>query len=155
LRRSLDHVRRQFVGYISLFIALGGTSYAAVSLANHSIDPVKLNPHNIGGYTRAWASVNANGRITASTAGVRVVAESGVAPGRNIITWHTRPTSSCAVVGSVDLSGIGDQAIPGYVLADAFDSKGRGEQSIVQTYNSQGQAAALPYDMDLVCSTPR
>jgi hypothetical protein len=40
-------------------------------------------------------------------------------------------------------------------LADAFDSKGRGEQSIVQTYNSQGQAVALPYDMDLVCSTPR
>jgi len=108
----LDHARRNGVAWVALFVALGGSSVAAVSLANHSIDPVKLNPNSIGGYTRAWVSVTATGRITVSTAKVRVV-------------------------------------------ADAFDSKGRGEQSIVQTYNSQGQAAALPYDMDLVCSTPR
>jgi hypothetical protein len=151
----LDHARRNGVAWVALFVALGGSSVAAVSLANHSIDPVKLNPNSIGGYTRAWVSVTATGRITVSTAKVRVVAEGGVAPGRDIITWHTRPTTSCAAVGSVDLAGISGQPAPGYVLADAFDSKGRGEQSIVQTYNSQGQAAALPYDMDLVCSTPR
>jgi hypothetical protein len=41
------------------------------------------------------------------------------------------------------------------MTADAFASKGRGEQSIVQTYNAQGQPTALPYDVELLCSTPR
>lgn len=35
MSRLLAHARGQIVGYIALFIALGGTSYAAFALPNH------------------------------------------------------------------------------------------------------------------------
>src|SRR4051794_1179067 len=43
LRKITTHVRAHFVGYLALFIALGGTSYAAVSLPKNSVttDQVK------------------------------------------------------------------------------------------------------------------
>jgi hypothetical protein len=36
-RKVLRHVRQQFVGYIALFIALGGVSYAAATLPKNSV----------------------------------------------------------------------------------------------------------------------
>jgi hypothetical protein len=155
MRRLLVHVRRQAVGYVALMVALGGTSYAAFGLPNHSIDPVKLNPHSIGGYVRAWASVNSNGRVTASGGGVRVLVDSGVAPGHYIIDWHPRPSTGCAAIGNVDLRGTGGPSIPGYLVTQAGASRVRGEQSTLQTYNAQGLPTALAFDVELVCSTPR
>ena len=148
----LDHARRNVVAWVALFVAVGGTSYAAVAISNHSITPVKLNPSYIGGYARAWISVNANGRVAASAGGVRVLPDPNVAPGHYIVDWHPRPTSRCTAIGSVDLS---DGLIPGYVTAETAASPGRGEQSAVQTFNPQGQPAALPYDLELLCATPR
>lgn len=59
------HARSNAVGYLALFVALGGTSYAAVSLPdgsvgnrqlrNHSITPVKLDRSAIGGPGQAHA----------------------------------------------------------------------------------------------------
>jgi len=146
------HIRRNIVSYIALFFALTGTSVAAVSLANHSIDPVSLNGRYIGGYVRAWVSVAANGPVTASGGGVRVQRDFNIAPGHYIIDWRPRPTGKCTAIGSVDLNG---GLVPGYMTAQAGYSRGRGEQSSVQVYNAQGQAAALPYDLELICATPR
>src|SRR5664280_1583112 len=93
-RRIQAHIRGNVVAYLALFLSLGGTSVAAVGLANHSIDPVKLNPNKIGGYVRAWASVDASGRVTAS--GSRVTVRTGGSfPGRYFFTWHTKVTSAC------------------------------------------------------------
>ena len=54
MRAILTHLRGNVVAYIALFIALGGTSYAAFSLPagsvgdrqiqNHAIGAAKLNP---------------------------------------------------------------------------------------------------------------
>lgn len=151
--RLLTHIRHNLVAYVALFVALGGSSYAAFNLPNHSITPVNLNPRYLGGYVRAWASVSANGRVTASGGGVRVLVDNNVAPGHYIIDWSPRPTSSCTGLGSVDFTG--GAPVPGYLIAGAASSKGRGEQSAIQTYNAQGQPAKLAYDVELVCSTPR
>jgi len=150
--RPLHHIRLNIVSYIALFFAVTGTSVAAVSLAKHSIDPVNLNGRYFGGYARAWVSVAANGPVTASGGGVRVQRDFNVAPGHYIIDWRPRPTGKCAAIGSVD---IGPVLAPGYVVAATGYSRGRGEQSSVQVYNAQGQAATLPYDLELVCATPR
>ncbi len=71
LSRPLHHVRQNLVAYLALFVALGGTSYAALSiprnsvgvkqLQNHAIDPVKLNPKYTGAVIRAWADVDWKG----------------------------------------------------------------------------------------------
>lgn len=37
LRQAVDHVRQNLVAYLALFVALGGTSYAAVKLPSNSV----------------------------------------------------------------------------------------------------------------------
>lgn len=41
--KSLRHLQRHFVGYLALFVALGGTSFAAATLINGS----QIKPHTI------------------------------------------------------------------------------------------------------------
>lgn len=152
-RRIQQHFGSNVVAYLALFLAMGGTSVAAVSLANHSISPVKLDPRNIGGYVREWASVSANGRVAASGGRVTVRTEPGGAfPGRYFFTWHTKPTGACRVIGSVD-TGVG--GVPGYLTGGFTGVPRNAPTGIVYTYNSQGQPTPQPFDVELVCSTPR
>ena len=78
MRRILDHIRSNIVGYVALFVALGGTSYAAVSLpagsvgtpqlrngavtgrklANHAVTAASLDPKSIAGHIVAWAQIH-------------------------------------------------------------------------------------------------
>ena len=47
MTRILTHVKRQAVGYLALFVALGGTGYAAVNLPRNTtveVDFVADNP---------------------------------------------------------------------------------------------------------------
>ncbi|MGH2926696.1 MAG: hypothetical protein ACRET5_15765 [Steroidobacteraceae bacterium] len=143
--------RRNVIAWAALFVALGGTGVAAVALSNGSITPVKLNARSIGGYVRGWVAVSARGRVTGSGGSVRVQADSGVAAGHYIVNWRPRPTSRCASVGSVSIAG---GLVPGYVTTSSASTRGRGEQSVVQVYDAQGQPAALPFMLELVCATP-
>lgn len=82
----LRHLRSQAVAYAALFIALGGTGYAAINLPahsvgarqlrrgavgnaqlqNHSVSPIKLADGSIAGYVRDYAQVNGQGQLVAS-----------------------------------------------------------------------------------------
>jgi len=151
--RILSRIRANIVAYVALFLALTGTSVAAVGLANHSIDPVKLDPRNIGGYVRAWASVSASGHVTASAGQVTVRTEpGGQQPGSYYFRWRANLTSACTVVGSVD-TGSGNS--PGYLTADLAAPRRDQPTSIVDSYDSQGQLSPLPFEVELLCATPR
>jgi len=152
LNRFLDHARRQFVAYLALFLSLGGTSVAAVGLTNHSIDPIKLDPKNIGGYVREWASVSANGHVVASGGSLTVRAELNVFPGRYYFRWHTKLTSPCTAIGSVDTGNAGSG---GYLTAGLAAPPKAQPTSIVDTYNPQGQPTSQAFEVELLCSTPR
>src|SRR5947199_4881509 len=93
------HLRSNVVGYLALFVALGGTSYAAANLSSnsvgarqirrHSITPSKFNPKLIAGSIRAWVNVQwRGGRLVAkgSSSRVRVVTSSDKVG----ITWPRR-----------------------------------------------------------------
>ena len=151
-RRILRSLRSNVVSYLALFLALGGTSVAAVGLANHSIDPVKLNARNIGGYVREWASINANGHVTASGGRLTVREELNVFPGRYYFRWHTKVTSPCTVIGSVDT---GTGGAPGYLTAGLATPRRAQPTSIVDTYNAQGQPSDEPFEVEMLCTTPR
>jgi hypothetical protein len=43
-----SHVRRHVVGYVALFVALGGSSYAAVNLPRNSVTAREIAPHAVG-----------------------------------------------------------------------------------------------------------
>ena len=77
VHRVIAHFRGNLIGWIALFVALGGTGYAAVSIPrnsvgaaqirNRSITPAKFNPSAIGGSVRAWAIIRANATVLASS----------------------------------------------------------------------------------------
>jgi hypothetical protein len=157
LRTVLLHFRRHAVGYVALFVALGGTSYAALGLRNHSIDPNKLNPRRISGYVRAWASVRSNGTvISSSNHKVRVrMHRAPVPPGDFDVFWHTRPTSRCTAVVNVDARAPAPAGTaPGSAVAETSDFPRQGEVTTVLTYDGTGQAKTLPFDVALLCTTP-
>ena len=89
VHRLIAHLRSNLVGWIALFVALGGTGYAAISIPrnsvgaaqirNRSITPVKLNPKSIGGSVRAWAIVRANATVLAG--GGKPTVSAGDIPG--------------------------------------------------------------------------
>src|ERR1700761_3328619 len=87
MTKLLGHIKSNVVAYIALFVALGGTSYAAVrlpagsvgnrQLKNHSVTPIKFSQSPIAGYVRAWAEIGSQGQILASR------------PGAHLIGWQT------------------------------------------------------------------
>src|SRR5437764_1893323 len=99
----LHHVRRNAVAYTALFVALGGTGYAALHLPkgsvgerqirNHAIDPIKFNRKFINGNVRAWAVVDSSGRLISG--GGKPEAGATVTPGSYEITWGLKLKRSC------------------------------------------------------------
>jgi hypothetical protein len=119
MTRLLAHVRGQAVAYLALFIALGGTSYAALSLpansvgtkqirngavttkkiANGSITPAKLDRSTIGGAVRDWAFVNQDGTVIGGSHGV--TASAPAQPGQPYhVSWGNQFPHSCAVLAN-------------------------------------------------------
>ena len=120
-----NHLRSNAVAYLALFVALGGTSYAAINLPagsvgtqqlrNGSVTAGKLDPKTIGGSVRHWASVSAAGRILGGSRGARVT----VAGAEYKITWGNQFSSSCAAL-------VTPTGVPGIVpIADATGSGGQ------------------------------
>lgn len=155
----LHHIRANAVAYLALFVALGGTGYAATSLPagsvgarqirNHVIQPVKLDPNYIGGNVRLWASVSASGRIVAGGRGMRVTGDVAgdyiMLPSR---TSHVAQPSRCAAIASVD-----DHATThGYANAevDTF-THGPRWTVVVETFAPDGTPAPLPFDVEVIC----
>ena len=105
MSRVLNHLRSNVVAYVALFVALGGTSYAAISLPagsvgnrqlkNHSITPVKLDRGSIAGYVRDWAEIDPSGQLVASRPAAHLVGWSEAA--------HSQEESS---TGASDPAGV-------------------------------------------------
>lgn len=118
MTRILNHARTNLVAYIALFVALGGTSYAAISLpagsvgtkqlrngavtsrklANGSITPAKLNSRTVGGTVRHWAFVNQDGTVIGGSRGARVSLGPNGAP--YYVSWGDQFSHSCAVLAN-------------------------------------------------------
>ena len=99
MSRALNHFKSNVIAYLALFVALGGTSYAAATLGagsvgtrqlkNHSVTPVKLQKGSIAGYVRDWAQIDENGHVTASRPRAHIVRldeEPGRVPG-GVVSW--------------------------------------------------------------------
>ena len=90
MTRLLTHAKHNAISLLALFVALGGTSYAAIAipagsvgtrqLRNHSISPIKLDRNSIGGYIRYWARVSADGQLIASR------------PRAQVLVWYKPPS---------------------------------------------------------------
>src|SRR5437660_2466131 len=92
ISRLLSHVRSNAIAWAALFVALGGTGYAALALpagsvgtrqlrtravtghklANRAVTPSKLDSRLIGGSVRHWIRVSAEGKIESSSSRAKV-----------------------------------------------------------------------------------
>jgi hypothetical protein len=127
--RVIQHIRSNVVAYVALFVALGGTSYAAINLPansvgnrqikNHSITPNKLDPSKTAAVVRFWAvvdSVAGREQVVASRPRARVTAwDAGSDTGA--VSWHQSISPKCLVEAT---SGTG------FVRAFAQSSTGTG-----------------------------
>jgi len=151
------YLKHNALAALALFVALGGTGYAAVSiphssvgtrqLRNGAVTRAKLNGKQIGATIRAWAYVDANGKVLASH-GVRP----GVARGRNgfygFFLTTERVSKSCSATASVGSTPT-EARSPGSAVAslEVTPSPGLG----VNTFNAVGQAAQLPFVVQVLC----
>jgi hypothetical protein len=104
MTRILTHVRNNLVAYIALFIALGGSSYAAFrlpagsvgarELKNGSITAKKLNPTSVAASVRVWAILTWGGvwQVQASSSDIHVTTD---ALGEDVSWRHTRFAGNC------------------------------------------------------------
>jgi hypothetical protein len=124
MTRVLNHLRSNVVAYLALFVALGGTSYAAISLPagsvgnrqlkNHSISPIKFDRGSIAGYVRDWAEIDPSGQLVASRPNARLV---GWGETGGIVNWGTAIPKACIASASTDaippVASAGVTIIPG------------------------------------------
>jgi hypothetical protein len=126
IAKTLEYLRRNAIALTALgcaLLALAGGTYAAVSLPRGSVGPQQLNHKLIGGYVRAWASVNSNGAVLASSGGARV--QGGQPAGPLTITWpgkFPRSRRACTAVATASAQPAASPLIAYY--------NGRGRVSI-------------------------
>lgn len=136
----LRHVRANAVAYLALFVALGGTSYAAVSLPansvgtpqirNGAVTPAKLDSGKIEAYVRAWAVIQGGTKVIAAR------------PRARVVSWD--PSSAGGVVGWGP-NTISNACLPLASGADEFVQVGilPGSHGVLQVhygiFNNSGQ----------------
>jgi hypothetical protein len=147
MKRLTRHLRGNVIAYLALFVALGGTSYAALSLPagsvgarqikNHVIDPVKFNSKFVGASVRYWAVVDGNGHVLASHPRPKTF---GFGTGHGVVTWGRPTQAGCFVLATVnDLS-------PGFVSTQLL-----GLAVDIDTYDHGGAPAAHTVDVAILC----
>jgi hypothetical protein len=134
MTRFLHHLRSNLVAYLALFVALGGTSYAAFripagsvgsrQLKNHSISPIKFARSQIAGYVRDWATIDTAGHLTGSSPRAHLVGwidqpETPVAGG--LVSWGQPIPTSCFALATTASSAPGASA----VTAEIFRNDGK------------------------------
>ena len=155
MSKVVRHLKQNVIAYLALFVALGGTSYAAISLPrnsvgakqlrNHSIDPIKLDRNVFGGYVRMWARVDANGNLIASE------------PKASVILWY--PTNSqfhggklhwAAPISQNCFPVTNTETLPGasYASGQLESSKKGGTEVLINL------ASPDPVDVAVICPQP-
>lgn len=165
--RLFSHARSNLIGYIALFVALGGTSYAALSLpagsvgtrqlhngavtasklANGSVTPAKLDGHALGGSVRHWAQVNGDGTIASSSGHAR---DNGVArDGDYVITWSDGFSSRCGAIATPQ--GGSGLLSPSAGTANTHIVGQHPTVVWVTTYNAQAKPSPAAFSLAVIC----
>ncbi len=136
MTKTLSHFKSNAIAYLALFVALGGTSYAAFrlpagsvgtrELKNQSITAIKLNPTSVAASVRAWAVLTWGGvwQVQASSSDIHVTND---ALGEDVSWRRTRFASNCMASVTPQLNPGpggpgGTGTLDGYVSA-AFDPR--------------------------------
>jgi hypothetical protein len=168
MTRILTHVRNNVVGYLALFVALGGSSYAAISLpadsvgtrqlangavtshklANHAVTAAALDPKSIAGHIADWAQIRADGHVNASSPRASVTLSD---PSRGLyqVYWHRSIPQKCvAIANPVNVAPLTAPA-----TADTFGPNGQGRSAhiVVATFDSSSNNVPENVNVVVIC----
>jgi hypothetical protein len=163
----VSHIRSNAIAYLALFVALGGTSYAAVrlapgsvgiaqlrngavtakKLAKGSVTAAKLDPKTVGGSVRHWAQISASGTIEASSSKAHV---NGIpAQGGYVVSWSDTFSNQCAAIATPTGSSLILGPSSGY--ANTHIAGAHPTSVFVDTYNAQGQPVSATFSLAVIC----
>jgi hypothetical protein len=110
--RPLDHLRHNAIAYLALFVALGGTSYAAATLpansvgsrqlVNHSVTAVKLDGKSIVAHVVLMVRIDGDGHVLYSKPRVTPVGLGTGSPKRFLLNLSRPLGRHCALVATAD-----------------------------------------------------
>lgn len=153
---TIRYLRANALALTALFVALGGTGYAAAGLHSHSASTRKpaLTAH---GQVVAWAVVTDKGHVKAGGGRPRVRV---TGTGTYTVTWQKVPTFPkrkiyCAAPVTVDSEfSAFDFTPPGSAvpeIAGYADVNTTGHVVYVQTFNPSGQPTPLGFEVAMIC----
>ncbi len=161
-RKLLAYVHQNTLALLALFVALGGTSYAAISLPrnsvgarqirNHTITPAKFNAAATSGYVLDWAQIDRNGNVFSSRPKGATTIKWNSTPGTSFIggsvSWHHPITTGCFALASPGGLPTGGPAVPASVSADLLPgSSARAAVSVLES-------APTAVNVAVVCPIP-
>ena len=166
--RLLLHLRNNTVGYLALFVALGGTSYAAISLPAGSVGTRQLrngavtskklsrgavtagalDSKSIAGHIADWAQIRSDGQVISSAPRATVIVTT---PGRGLyrVSWNRAIGSKCMALA--EPSNV--SAVAGSATATTFgpSGRGRGTNLLVQTFDGSGNNVPENVNVIVIC----
>jgi hypothetical protein len=155
MKRTLQHARHNAVAYVALFVALGGTSYAAINLPansvgtkqlrNGAVTPRKLDGNAIAGTVRMWARIGADGSVIASKPRAQTIGWNSVDHAGKI-TWGRAIPVQCFSLATVD--GLGT---PGFASVATLNQPPPPNYVVVGTFNAAGQPAGESVNVAVIC----
>jgi hypothetical protein len=161
MTRILNHVRMNLIAYLALFIALGGTSYAAINLPagsvgtkqirNGAVTAKKLDPNSIAGHIAFWAQIRADGHVTSSSPRATVLTS---APTRGLqrIDWHRAISPRCVVLANPTNVLTTSPATAYATVFTGPLTHGRHDYVFVSTFDGDG--ANVPENVNVVVICP-
>lgn len=166
--KILTFIRHNAIALTALFVALGGTSYAALSLpagsvgtkqlhngavtnrklAKHAVDAINLDPRSIAGHVADWAQIRADGHVTASSPRASATT-SNPTQGLYQVSWHQAIAQNCiAVANPVNVVPVNASASAN--TAGPF-GRGRSAHLLVSTFDASGNNVPENVNVLIVC----
>jgi hypothetical protein len=166
--KTLTFIRHNAIALLALFVALGGTSYAALSLpagsvgtkqlrngavtsrkiAKRAVTAASLDPKSIAGHIADWAQINAAGHVTSSRPSASV---SMTDPTRGLfrVSWHRSLPQNCVVFANP----ANVPTVLGQETAETFGPDGHGANSslLVETFDSSSSNVPESVNVMVVC----
>jgi hypothetical protein len=164
MKRLAHSLRSQSIGVLALFVALGGTGYAAINLprnsvgarqlrngavtankiAKGSVTTTKLDSKSIAGSVVFWAKVDENGQVLASSAPATT---SQWASGLGNITFTRQTPASCFPLAQTT----GPAPAGGYVTNTTSAPSAGGTTLVISMVTGGGQPGPDAVDVAEIC----
>ena len=166
--KTLTFIRHNAIALLALFVALGGTSYAALSLPAGSVGTQQLrngavtsrklakgavtagilDPKSIAGHIADWAQIRADGHVAASSPRASVTS-SDPTQGLYQLYWHRSIAQNCvAIANPVNVGPVNASATAN--TAGPF-GRGRSAYILVSTFDAGGNNVPENVNVLIIC----